>query len=97
MKEKFGFILGKNWRLSIAELIQTFDQSFYNLNGKIVDYSACSAIVEFVDSKINEKKLANLQFKLGGTQKICKIIDFIEITNLKSDRLPLHWGICHLV
>ncbi|MHA1820858.1 MAG: TRM11 family SAM-dependent methyltransferase [Promethearchaeota archaeon] len=87
MKEKFGFILGKNWRLSIAELIQTFEQSFYGLNGKIVDYSACSAIVEFVDSKINEKKLANLQFKLGGTQKICKIIDFIEI-NILTKAFP---------
>ncbi|MCP4763962.1 MAG: methyltransferase domain-containing protein [archaeon] len=74
--QKYIFILGSNWMLSLSEINHILQKEEYK--GKIVDYSACSAIVEFKVGEINEKKIANLIFALGGTQKICKIVDFIE-------------------
>ena len=73
--ERFIFILGSNWQLSIAELDNVLKNSYFK--GKITDYSANIAIVEF--ETLHEEKyfinnLMQLQFLLGGTQKICKSI-----------------------
>ncbi len=86
--ERFIFVLGSNWHLSLAELDNVLKYSSFR--GKITDYSANIAIVEFED--LHEKKyfvdeLIQLQFLLGGTQKICKIFDFINIKTI-HDAFP---------
>jgi len=83
--ERFVFVLGSNWQLSIAELDNILKNSSFK--GKITDYSANIAIVEF--EKLHEEKyfidsLMELQFLLGGTQKICKIFDFINIQTINA-------------
>ncbi|HEY0089386.1 MAG TPA: hypothetical protein VGB37_11120 [Candidatus Lokiarchaeia archaeon] len=77
--EDFLFVLGSNWQLSIAELDNVLKNSQYR--GKIKDYSANVAIVEFENLDKNEtniKQLEELQFLLGGCQKIAKIYNFIH-------------------
>ncbi|MFX1238770.1 MAG: hypothetical protein ACFE8P_13770, partial [Promethearchaeota archaeon] len=70
--DKFIFVLGSNWQLSLAELDTVLKNSEFK--GRITDYSANIAIVEFddlLDEKYYIDKLMELQFILGGTQKIC--------------------------
>lgn len=88
--ERFIFVLGSNWQLSLAELDNILKNSSFN--GKITDYSANIAIVQF--EKLHEEKffinqLMQLQFLLGGTQKICKIFDFINIQTIQ-EAFPKH-------
>jgi len=87
--ERFLFVLGSNWQLSLAELDNYLRYS--KNRGKIIDYSANVAIVEFEELHkelyfINE--LMEIQFTLGGCQKIAKIFDFIDIQTIK-DAFPL--------
>ncbi|MHA2282505.1 MAG: TRM11 family SAM-dependent methyltransferase [Promethearchaeota archaeon] len=90
--ERFLFVLGSNWQLSIAELDNYL---IYSKNkGKIIDYSANIAIVEF--EKLHKEpffinELMEIQFTLGGCQKIAKILDFIDIQTIK-DAFPLKIG-----
>jgi len=83
--EKFIFILGSNWKLSIAELDNVLKYSEFQ--GRIIDYSANIAVVKF-DKLHKERyfinKLMELQFILGGCQKIAKIVDFIPIHTLQE-------------
>jgi len=83
--EKFLFVLGSNWKLSIAELDNILKYSEFK--GKIIDYSANIAVVRF-DKLHKERyfinKLMELQYILGGCQKIAKIIDFINIHTLQE-------------
>ncbi len=89
MKE-FIFVLGSNWKLSLAEL-EVFLKS-KEFKGKIIDYSSNIAVVKF-DKLLEEKyyvdKLETLQYYLGGTQKIGKAFEFIDIHSLKR-AFPLH-------
>ncbi|MHA2039244.1 MAG: TRM11 family SAM-dependent methyltransferase [Promethearchaeota archaeon] len=83
--ERFLFVLGSNWQLSIAELDNYLKYS--KNKGKIIDYSANIAIVEFEKLHtepyfINE--LMEIQFTLGGCQKIAKILDFIDIKTVEA-------------
>ncbi len=83
--EKFLFVLGSNWKLSLAELDNFLKYSEFK--GKITDYSANVAVVSF--EKLHEEryfinKLMELQFMLGGCQKIAKIIDFINIHTINE-------------
>jgi len=77
--ERFLFVLGSNWKLSIAELDNYLNYS--QNKGKIIDYSANIAIVEFENLHQDRhyiNKLMEIQFTLGGCQKIAKIYDFID-------------------
>lgn len=77
---KFLFVLGSNWQLSLAELDNVLNYSQFK--GRIVDYSANIAIVQFEtlhDDKYYINRLMELQYLLGGTQKIIQIYDFIDI------------------
>ena len=82
---RFLFVLGSNWHLSLAEI----DLILRNppFKGRIVDYSANIAIIE-VEKGLNLKNYVNdlerLQFALGGTLKIGEVLDFIEIYDIKS-------------
>ncbi|MBY9010701.1 MAG: hypothetical protein KGD74_12615 [Candidatus Lokiarchaeota archaeon] len=53
--------------------------------GRITDYSANIAIVEFDDlheNRLYANKLMELQYTLGGCQKIAEIYDFIDIQTM---------------
>lgn len=81
--EKFLMVLGSNWQLSLAELDNVLKNS--NYKGKILDYSANVAIVEFDELDKHKHYINDLmefQFILGGTQKIAKVYDFIHIHNI---------------
>ncbi|MHA1914524.1 MAG: TRM11 family SAM-dependent methyltransferase [Promethearchaeota archaeon] len=83
--QKYLFVLGSNWQLSIAELDNYLRNS--KNRGKILDYSGTSAIVEFENLHkdthyINE--LMEIQFTLGGCQKIAEIHDFIDMETIKD-------------
>ncbi len=83
--EKFLFVLGSNWKLSLAELDNLLKYS--NFKGKIVDYSANIAIVTFEtlhEDKHFINRLMELQFMLGGCQKIAKVLDFINIHTIRE-------------
>ncbi len=83
--DKFLFILGSNWQLSLAELDNVLKYSQFT--GKIIDYSANIAVVEFEDLHKDRhyiNKLMELQFILGGTQKIARIYDFIDIRTIQT-------------
>jgi len=77
---RFLVVLGRNWQLSLAELDNVLKYSQFK--GRITDYSANIAIVEFDDlheDKLYINKLMELQYILGGSQKIAEIYDFIDI------------------
>lgn len=79
---RYIFILGSNWRLSLAEINHVLKRREYK--GKIIDYSACAAIVEFDKGELSERAISQLQFMLGGTQKICRALDFIQYETFKE-------------
>jgi hypothetical protein len=59
---RFLFVLGSNWQLSLAELDNVLKNSQFK--GRITDYSANIAIVEFDDlhkDKLYANKLMELQ------------------------------------
>ncbi|NVM16732.1 MAG: hypothetical protein HWN80_03385 [Candidatus Lokiarchaeota archaeon] len=77
---RFLFVLGSNWQLSLAELDNFLKNS--QIKGRITDYSANIAIVEFDDIQKNKhyiNELMELQYILGGCQKIAEIYDFVDI------------------
>ena len=83
--DNFIFVLGSNWQLSIAELDNVLKYSQFK--GKIIDYSANIAVVQFEnlhEDKHYINKLMELQFILGGTQKISKVYDFIDIRTINN-------------
>lgn len=83
--EKYAFVLGSNWKLSLAELDNVLQSPQFK--GRIVDYSANIAVVEFEKLHKNEyyiNKLQELQFVLGGTQKIGEVYDFLNSYILKT-------------
>ena len=87
--DKFLFVLGSNFQLSIAELDHVLRHSRFK--GRIVDYSATIGVVEFEKLHENEfyvDDLMELQFMMGGCQKIAKVYDFIPI-NMVKDAFPL--------
>ncbi|MFX0083276.1 MAG: TRM11 family SAM-dependent methyltransferase [Candidatus Hodarchaeota archaeon] len=87
--DRFIFVLGSNWQLSIAEL--DYYLRYSQIKGKIIDYSANIAIVEFEElhkEKHYVNKLMEIQFTLGGCQKIAKIFDFIDIQTIQ-DAFPI--------
>ena len=87
--DKYIFVLGSNWQLSIAELDNCLKYS--QLKGRILDYSANIAIVEFENLHLEKhyiNKLMEFQFLLGGCQKIAKIFEFIDIRTI-HEAFPL--------
>jgi tRNA G10 N-methylase Trm11 len=59
-------ILGKNWLLSIAELIAYFETRGITIS--VVDYSRNSLVVD-VDTKMDDEAMVDLQSALGGCYK----------------------------
>ena len=69
------FILGKNWNISIAEIVSFIKRPRFS--GKIIDFSKTAALVE-IEKKISHLELIELQELLGGTQKIATYLGEIE-------------------
>ncbi len=69
--KKFLFVLGKNQIVSLCEISHLLQ--FEPYKGKIIDYSKQIGIIEFEEIKKTES-LRELQYRLGGIQKICEII-----------------------
>jgi tRNA G10 N-methylase Trm11 len=81
----FLFVLGSNYKLSLAELDAFLKSEQYK--GKIIDYSSNIGIVQFDNlgsKKYYVNELETLQYYLGGTQKIAKVFDFIGFHSLKQ-------------
>ncbi len=68
---KYLFILGKNWRLSIAEIIELLNSQ--NIKFKVIDLSPKACIVE-TQNKLYLRELDRIQERLGGTLKIGSIL-----------------------
>ena len=88
--DKFIFVLGSNFKLSLAELDNVLN--FSRFKGKILDYSANIAVVEFEELHKNKhyiNDLMELQYILGGIQKISKVFDFVHINTL-MEAFPTH-------
>ncbi len=79
---RYIFILGKNWRLSLAEINNVLESPPYE--GRIVDYSASTAIVEFEEDIKKDANFDRLIYHLGGTQKIGKLVDFVDLRTLQG-------------
>ncbi|MFX0048350.1 MAG: TRM11 family SAM-dependent methyltransferase [Candidatus Hermodarchaeota archaeon] len=82
---RFLFVLGSNWQLSLAELDNFLKDS--QIKGRITDYSANIALVEFDNLHKNKyyiNELMELQYYLGGCQKIAEVYDFVDIQTLFS-------------
>ena len=82
---RFLFVLGSNWKLSLAELDNYLKNS--QNKGKIIDYSGNIAVVEFDNIEQSAhyvNKLMEIQYILGGSQKIAKIYDFIDINTIQE-------------
>jgi tRNA G10 N-methylase Trm11 len=80
---RFLFVLGSNWQLSLAELDNFLKNS--QIKGRITDYSANVAIVEFEALHKNKyyiNDLMEVQYLLGGCQKIAEIYDFVDIQTM---------------
>jgi tRNA G10 N-methylase Trm11 len=69
------FVLGKNWILSIAELIVHLqDRSFI---GAIVDNSRTAVIVS-IDDDLDDEALMEMLGSLGGCFKVGKVVQIID-------------------
>ncbi|MCF2139786.1 MAG: hypothetical protein K9W44_07015 [Candidatus Lokiarchaeota archaeon] len=80
--EKYIFILGKNYRLALAEIDSYLQTPEYQ--GKIIDYSTNCAIIEFENQSIDLDEIGKLMIRLGSVQKIGRMYDFIGISILKN-------------
>ncbi|MBD3214794.1 MAG: hypothetical protein GF311_19440 [Candidatus Lokiarchaeota archaeon] len=83
--DDFIFVLGSNWKLSLAELDMVLKSKVYA--GKINDYSSNIATVKFnnlLEQEYYVDNLETIQYYLGGTQKIARIFDFFNIFTLKN-------------
>ncbi|MCF2135987.1 MAG: methyltransferase domain-containing protein [Candidatus Thorarchaeota archaeon] len=68
---EYMFVLGKNWVLSIAELIVCLENR--GLDVKIVDHSR-TVVVADIDQELDNESIAEIQTALGGAYKIGRTI-----------------------
>jgi tRNA G10 N-methylase Trm11 len=83
--KKVLFILGRNWRLALSEIDIYLQTTKYR--GNILDYSTTVAVVEFQqEQEIDD--LADLMTRLGQSQKIGMMLDFIPEETLQAAYPP---------
>jgi tRNA G10 N-methylase Trm11 len=70
------FILGKNWLLSLAEMIVHLEDK--GILDELVDYSKTAAIVS-TRGTISDEEVVDIQSMLGGCFKIGRLVDTIDI------------------
>ncbi|MHA2433905.1 MAG: TRM11 family SAM-dependent methyltransferase [Candidatus Thorarchaeota archaeon] len=67
----YAFVLGKNWLLSLAELVVYIRDR--GLAEGVKDYSRTSAIVE-IEEKLDDEQLVEIQSALGGCFKVGRVV-----------------------
>lgn len=83
--DDFLFVLGSNYKLSLAELDACLKSEIFK--GNINDYSSNIASVKFdklLEHEHYVDEIETIQYYLGGTQKIAKIFDFFNIHTLRN-------------
>ncbi|MHA1144967.1 MAG: TRM11 family SAM-dependent methyltransferase [Candidatus Helarchaeota archaeon] len=80
------FILGRNWRASIAEIACFLQRKKYL--GNIRNFSKNSAVIEFKE-RVSDDQIVRLQELLGGTQKVAEVWGEIE-TDLVTRAFPFY-------
>lgn len=70
------FILGKNWLLSLAEMIVHLEDK--GILGELVDYSKTTAIVS-TKRAVSDEEVVDIQSMLGGCFKVGRLVDTIDI------------------
>ena len=82
--DKYLFILGRNWRLALAEIDALLRTDTYK--GYITDYSTNCAVMEFdtYDQEENLRKVGDMMVQLGSVQKIGIMYDFIDIETIRD-------------
>ncbi len=71
---KLVFILGKNWLLSIAELIVYLEDRGYYF--EIVNHSRNAAVVN-IEEGLTDETIVDIQSALGGCYKIARVVEII--------------------
>ncbi|MEM2141785.1 MAG: methyltransferase domain-containing protein [Candidatus Thorarchaeota archaeon] len=69
---QYLFVLGKNWLLSVAELIACMDNN--DVPGRVVDFSRNVCIYE-TEKRLDVDRLVEIQSSLGGCYKTATVID----------------------
>ncbi|MFX1272261.1 MAG: TRM11 family SAM-dependent methyltransferase [Promethearchaeota archaeon] len=67
----YAFVLGKNWLLSLAELVVYIRDR--GLADGVKDYSKTAAIVE-IEEKLDDEQLVEIQSALGGCFKVGRVV-----------------------
>ncbi|MHA2385615.1 MAG: TRM11 family SAM-dependent methyltransferase [Candidatus Thorarchaeota archaeon] len=67
----YAFVLGKNWLLSLAELIVYIRDR--GLSEGVKDYSRTTAVVE-IEEKLDDEQLVEIQSALGGCFKVGRVV-----------------------
>ena len=75
-------MLGKNWRLALAELDSYLQLPAFA--GRIVDYSANTAVVEFNNPDLPDDTLYDMMVRLGMVQKIGRMVDFVDRNTIEK-------------
>ncbi|NWF95126.1 MAG: methyltransferase domain-containing protein [Candidatus Thorarchaeota archaeon] len=70
------FILGKNWTLSIAELLVSLGD--LRIDFKVKDYSRTSVVIE-TDRQFTDEELVEIQAGLGGCFKTGRVVTSYEL------------------
>ncbi|MFW9800235.1 MAG: TRM11 family SAM-dependent methyltransferase [Candidatus Thorarchaeota archaeon] len=71
----YAFVLGKNWLLSLAELVVYLQDR--GIADKVKDYSRTSVIIE-ADRKMDDEQLVDIQSALGGCFKAGRVISVYD-------------------
>ncbi|MHA1638195.1 MAG: TRM11 family SAM-dependent methyltransferase [Candidatus Thorarchaeota archaeon] len=84
------FVLGKNWLLSIAELIVHFQDRGHEVS--VLDHSRTAALVRTKDS-LSDQQIVDVQSHLGGCFKIGRLVWTYERSTIR-DAFPNKGAIC---
>lgn len=80
----YAFVLGKNWLLSLAELVVYIRDR--GLAEGVKDYSRTSAVVE-IEEKLDDEQLVEIQSALGGCFKVGRVVSAYD-RSLVEDAFP---------
>lgn len=77
----YAFVLGKNWLLSLAELVVYVRDR--GLADGVKDYSRTAAIVE-IEEKLDDEQLVEIQSALGGCFKVGRVVSAYDRSLVES-------------
>ena len=83
------FVLGKNWILSIAELITCLDN--YGFTASVIDHSRNVAVVK-TEIGLSDEQLLDIQSALGGCYKTGRVVESYDLS-VAEGAFPASGGI----